>query len=78
MGITIWFLTVIALLVILYVYEDKQNQAYLAELEILDEPYMRLLAAGVLSAPNNNRHENRSQSHRPPHGEPPAHLRHPR
>ncbi len=60
MGVTIWFLTVIALLVILFVYEDKQNQAYLAELEILDEPYMRLLAAGVLSAPNNNRHENRS------------------
>ena len=60
MGVTIWFLTVIALLVVLYIYEDKQNQAYLAELEILDEPYMRLLAAGVLSAPSHKRHEYRS------------------
>lgn len=60
MGVTIWFLTVIALLVVLYIYEDKQNQAYLAELEILDEPYMRLLAAGVLSAASHNRHEYQS------------------
>ena len=60
MGVTIWFLTVIALLVILFVYEDKQNQAYLAELEILDEPYMRLLESGALSTPDFNSHEYRS------------------
>ena len=60
MGVTIWVLILLALPVALYFYEKKRHQAYLAELEILDEPYMRLLAAGVLSAPNNNRHENRS------------------
>ncbi len=60
MGVTIWVLILLVLPVALYFYEKKRHQAYLAELEILDEPYMRLLAAGVLSAPNNNRHENRS------------------
>ena len=58
--VTIWFLLLLALPVILYVYEDKQHQEYLAELEILDEPYMRLLEAGVLSAPTSNQHEYRS------------------
>jgi hypothetical protein len=60
MGVTIWFLILLALPVILYVYEDKQNQEYLAELEILDEPYKRLLEAGALSAPINNDYEYRS------------------
>ena len=64
MGVTIWFLVLLALPVILYVYDDKQNQAYLAELEILDEPYKRLLETGVLShpisAPDFNHHEHRS------------------
>ena len=60
MGVTIWVLILLVLPVALYFYEKKRHQAYLAELEILDEPYMRLLAAGVLTAPNNNRHENRS------------------
>lgn len=59
MGVTIWFLILLALPVILYVYEDKQNKEYLAELEILDEPYMRLLESGALSAPDSNRHEYR-------------------
>ena len=58
--VTIWFLLLLFLPVILYVYEDKQHQEYLAELELLDEPYMRLLEAGVLSAPDFNRHEYRS------------------
>ena len=59
MGVTIWFLLLLAVPVILYIYEDIQHQEYLAELEILDEPYKRLMEAGVLSAPNNNRHEHR-------------------
>jgi hypothetical protein len=59
MGVTIWLLILLALPIILYVYEDKLHQEYLAELEILDEPYMRLLEAGVLSAPTNNRYEHR-------------------
>jgi hypothetical protein len=58
MGVTIWFLILLALPVILYLYENKQQQAYLAELELLDEPYMRLLETGVLSASANN-HEHR-------------------
>ena len=33
MGVTIWFLILLALPVILFVYEDKQHQEYLAELE---------------------------------------------
>ena len=60
MGVTIWFLLLLALPVILYVYEDKQHQEYLAELEILDEPYMRLLESGALSTPDFKRHEHRS------------------
>ena len=59
MGVTIWVLILLALPVALYFYEKKRHQAYLAELEILDEPYKRLMEAGVLSAPNNNRHEHR-------------------
>lgn len=58
MDATIWVLVLLVLLVVLYVYEKKRRQAYLAELEILDEPYMRLKEAGVLSATANNRHEN--------------------
>ncbi len=60
MGVTIWFLLLLALPVILYVYEYKQHQEYLAELEILDEPYMRLLESGALSTPDFNQHEHRS------------------
>lgn len=60
MGVTIWFLILLALPVVLYVYEDKQNKEYLAELEILDEPYKRLLESGALSDPDFNRHEYRS------------------
>ena len=60
MGGTIWFLILLALPVILFVYEDKQHQEYLAELELLDEPYMRLLETGVLSTPANTHHEYRS------------------
>jgi hypothetical protein len=60
MGVTIWFLILLALPVVLYVYEDKQNKEYLAELEILDEPYKRLLESGALSAPDFNYHEYRS------------------
>lgn len=59
MGVTIWFLLLLALPVVLYVYEDKQNQEYLAELEILDEPYKRLLEAGALSTPDFDNHEHR-------------------
>ena len=58
MGVTIWFLILLALPVILYFYENKQQQEYLVELELLDEPYMRLLETGVLSAYTNN-HEHR-------------------
>ena len=58
--VTIWLLLLLALPVILYVYEDKQHQEYLAELEILDEPYMRLLESGALSTPDVNNHEYRS------------------
>ena len=50
MGVTIWFLILLVLPVILYFYENKQQQEYLAELELLDEPYMRLLETGILSA----------------------------
>jgi hypothetical protein len=60
MEATIWVLVLIVLPVVFYVYEHKRHQAYLAELEILDEPYMRLLKAGVLSASTYKRHENRS------------------
>jgi hypothetical protein len=60
MGVTIWFLILLALPVVLYVYEDKQNKEYLAELEILDEPYMRLLESGALSTTDFNYHEYRS------------------
>lgn len=64
MGVTISIFILLALPVVLYVYDRKQNQAYLDELEILDEPYKRLLEAGVLStpvsAPNFNRNEHRS------------------
>jgi hypothetical protein len=59
MSFTIWFLLLLALPVILYVYEHKQNQEYLAELEILDEAYMRLLEAGVLSPPTSIYYEHR-------------------
>jgi hypothetical protein len=59
MEATIWVLILLVLLVVLYVYEKKQRQAYLAELEILDEPYKRLMEAGDLSAPTHNRHEHR-------------------
>jgi hypothetical protein len=59
MEATIWVLLLLVLPVVLYVYEKKRRQAYLAELEILDEPYMRLKEAGVLNATTNNRHENR-------------------
>lgn len=59
MGVTIWFLILLALPVVLYVYEDKQNKKYLAELAILDEPYMRLLESGALSTPDSNNHEHR-------------------
>jgi hypothetical protein len=60
MEATIWVLVLLVLPVVLYVYEKKRRQAYLAELEILDEPYMRLKEAGVLNATTtNNRHENR-------------------
>lgn len=57
MGVTIWFLILLTLPVVLYVYEDKQNQEYLAELKKLDEPYMRLLETGALSTTDFNRHE---------------------
>ena len=60
MGVTIWFLILLALPVVLYVYEDKQNKEYLDELEILDEPYMCLLESGALSTTDFNRHEYRS------------------
>jgi hypothetical protein len=60
MGAAIWILVLLVLLAVLFVFEKKRHQEYLAELEILDEPYMRLLAAGVLSAPTSNHHENRS------------------
>ena len=60
MGVTIWFLLLLAVPVILYIYEDIQHQEYLAELEILDEPYMRLLESGALSIPDFNSHEYRS------------------
>lgn len=60
MGVTISILILLALPVVLYVYDRKQNQEYLAELEILDEPYKRLLATGVLSAPERNANEHRS------------------
>ena len=60
MGVTIWFLLLLAVPVILYIYEDIQHQEYLAELEILDEPYMRLLESGALSTPDFNSHEYRS------------------
>jgi hypothetical protein len=59
MGVTIWFLILLALPVILYVYEYKQNKQYLAELEMLDEPYMRLLESGALNTSDFNRHEYR-------------------
>jgi pilus assembly protein TadC len=59
MSVTIWFLMLLALPVILYLYEDKQQQEYLAELEILDEAYVRLLDAGVLSAPTSTYYEYR-------------------
>jgi hypothetical protein len=59
MEATIWILVLLVLPVVLYVYEHKRHQAYLAELKILDEPYMRLLEAGVISAPSHKRHENR-------------------
>jgi hypothetical protein len=59
MDVTIWILILLVLPAALFVYEKKRHQEYLAELEILDEPYMRLLAAGVLSAPTSKRHENR-------------------
>jgi hypothetical protein len=57
MDATIWILILLVLLAVLYVYERKRRKAYLAELEILDEPYKRLKEAGVLSAVTNNRHE---------------------
>lgn len=57
MEATIWVLVLLVLPVILYVYEKKRHQAYLAELEILDEPYRRLMEAGDVSAPANKRHE---------------------
>jgi hypothetical protein len=60
MGVTICFLIMLALPVVLYVYEDKQNQEYFAELKKLDEPYMRLLETGALSSPDYKRHEYRS------------------
>jgi hypothetical protein len=60
MGVTIWFLILLVLPVILYVYEDRQNKEYLAELEILDEHYKRLLETGALNVPDFNRHEYRS------------------
>ena len=78
MSVTIWFLVLLALPVILYVYENKQNQAYLAELEILDEPYKRLLETGVLNPPDYNQYEYRPKSFRPSNGELPACLRYPR
>ena len=59
MEATIWVLILLVLLVVLYVYEKKRHQAYLAELKILDEPYRRLMEAGDVSAPTPNRHENR-------------------
>ena len=59
MDATIWILVLLVLLAVLYVYERKRHQAYLAELEILDEPYKRLMEAGILSAVTNIRHEHR-------------------
>jgi hypothetical protein len=60
METTIWVLVLFALPIGMYFYERKRHQEYLAELEILDEPYKRLLDAGVLSVPSNDRHGNRS------------------
>jgi hypothetical protein len=60
MNATIWFLILIVLPVILFVYEKKRHQEYLAELEILDANYFRLLEAGVLSISTNNGYEYRS------------------
>jgi hypothetical protein len=60
MIVTIWFLTLLVLPVILFVYEDKRHQEYLAELEILDEPYRRLLEAGAISAHTSDHYEYRS------------------
>ena len=59
MSVTIWFLALLAVPVILSVYEDKQNEEYLAELKILDESYMRLLESGALSTSTSTYHEYR-------------------
>jgi hypothetical protein len=59
MEATIWVLVLFVLPIAMYFNEKKRHQAYLAELEILDEPYKRLMEAGVLSVTTRKHHENR-------------------